>query len=97
MTNVTPIDQDQSMFFSTIAHSKEPGHDGDEPIGIAKKMIEAQHVQISHDFHIWENQKYLTKPIFQGGEETRYAELRRWLDSQYPAEQRVYAENRAKS
>ena len=90
MTNVTPVDHDQSVFFSTIAHSKEPGDTGNVATGIAKKMTEAQHVQIKHDFHIWENQKYLVKPIFQGGEETRYAELRRWLDSFYPEEDQVY-------
>jgi 3-ketosteroid 9alpha-monooxygenase subunit A len=90
MTNVTPIDHEQSMFFSTIAHNKEPGDTGNVPTGVARQMIDAQHLQIKNDFHIWENQKYLVKPLFMGGEELRYADLRRWLDTFYPEEDRVY-------
>jgi len=48
-------------------------------------MMKAQHWQIRNDFHIWQNQKYLVKPIFTGREEqTRYAFIRRHFDQFYP-------------
>jgi phenylpropionate dioxygenase-like ring-hydroxylating dioxygenase large terminal subunit len=82
---VTPIDADSCMFFSAVTHTREAGHDGDEPIGIAKKMMEAQHVQIKADFHIWNNMVYRVNPIFSSEpERTRYAFLRRRLDQFYP-------------
>jgi hypothetical protein len=94
MTFVTPVDAERSMFFSTIAHSREPGDRGKVAKGIAKRMTEAQHVQIRHDFHIWQNMRYRVKPIFTGEDErTRYAFLRRHFDRFYPNP--VYAENQA--
>lgn len=85
MTCLTPIDNEKAIFFSTVTHTKEPGDNGEEPKGLAKKMIEAQHVQIRNDFHIWENQMYRVRPIFTGEAElTRYAFLRKHLDKFYP-------------
>ncbi|MBL0925652.1 MAG: Rieske 2Fe-2S domain-containing protein, partial [Sphingomonadaceae bacterium] len=96
LTFVTPIDAEESVFFSTVTHTRGEGEDGDVPVGTAKKMMDAQHVQIRHDFHIWQNMRYRVKPIFTGEDErTRYAFLRRHFDQFYPNP--VYAENRAQN
>ena len=85
VTCMTPIDKNQGIFFSTVTHSKEEGDTGDVPKGIAKRMTDAQHVQIMNDFHIWDNMMYKVRPIFTGPDErTRYAALRRHLDQFYP-------------
>jgi len=85
VTAMTPNDHELGTFFSTVTHSKEEGDNGDVPKGIAKKMMEAQHVQIQNDFHIWQNMMYRVRPIFTGdAEKTRYAFLRKHLDQFYP-------------
>ncbi len=93
MTNLTPIDDHNCMFFSSIRHNKEPGDTGNVSQGLAKRMTAEQHIQIRNDFHIWANMKYKVKPIFTGPEEqSRYAFIRRHFDQFYPNP--VYKENR---
>ncbi len=85
LTVLTPIDEDNAIFFSTVTHNKEPGDTGDTPTGIAKKMMDAQHIQIRNDFHIWQNMTYRVRPIFTGeAEKTRYAFIRKHFDQFYP-------------
>lgn len=85
LPTLTPVDHDNAIFFSTVTGTREPGDDGDIPRGRSGRMMKAQHWQIRNDFHIWQNQKYLVKPIFTGPEEqSRYAFIRRHFDQFYP-------------
>lgn len=85
LPTLTPVDDDNAIFFSTVTATREPGDDGDTPHGRSGQMMAAQHWQIRNDFHIWQNQKYIVKPIFTGTEEqTRYAFIRRHFDQFYP-------------
>jgi 3-ketosteroid 9alpha-monooxygenase subunit A len=80
-----PIDHDSTMFFSTVTHTREPGDTGNQPTGLAKKMMDAQHVQIRNDFHIWQHMKYKVSPMFMGeAEQSRYAFIRKHFDQFYP-------------
>lgn len=80
----TPVDDEFCQMFSTVASSRVDGSTGDEPTGFAKVMIKSQHGQIANDFEIWEHQKYVTKPLYAGKEERRYADFRKWAHQFYP-------------
>jgi phenylpropionate dioxygenase-like ring-hydroxylating dioxygenase large terminal subunit len=82
---VTPVDMETSMLFSTVASYRIPGDEGDVPTGPSARMIEAQHAQIESDFVIWENQKYVSTPIFMGNEEQYYKKVRDFARQFYPA------------
>ncbi|HEX9684054.1 MAG TPA: Rieske 2Fe-2S domain-containing protein [Acidimicrobiales bacterium] len=84
LISCTPIDDEMSQMFSTIGMTREPGDDGDEPTGVARKLVAMQNDQISNDFHIWENQRFVKDPVFVGKEERAYARFRRWTTQFYP-------------
>lgn len=84
LINCTPVDDELSELFSIVAISRDPGDDGDEPTGNARRMIDAQNRQIANDFHIWENQRFVQNPVFAGKEERAYAKFRRWTEQFYP-------------
>ena len=92
MPTLTPVDDKNCIFFSTVTATKEPGDVGDVPAGRSGKFMAAQHWQIRNDFHIWQNMSYLVKPIYTGRtEQTRYAFIRRHFDQFYPNP--VYRDN----
>ncbi|HEX3796971.1 MAG TPA: Rieske 2Fe-2S domain-containing protein [Acidimicrobiales bacterium] len=80
---VTPVDDGQSMVFSTTTAKVDGSPDGlaDQR---AMKMMEAQHLQISNDFRIWENQRYVERPPYAGHEELYFPRFRRWIAQFYP-------------
>lgn len=82
---VTPVDDELSELYSTVATQREPDDTGDEPTGFAEKLIAAQHRQIGNDFHIWENQRFVERPAYAGSEERWYARFRRWTEQFYPS------------
>lgn len=81
---VTPIDDELSELYSTVATNREADDPGDEPTGFAAKLIDAQHKQIENDFHIWENQRFVQRPAFTGLEEVAYGKFRSWTEQFYP-------------
>jgi nitrite reductase/ring-hydroxylating ferredoxin subunit len=85
MVCMTPVDDDMSMVFSTIAGTREPGSP-DEPGGRTKKMMDAQFGQVQNDFNIWANQRYVKRPLFVGPEQQWYVKLRQWARQFYPIE-----------
>lgn len=92
MTNITPVDKDNTMFFSTVTANKEPGVDEGDTSGRHYRMMMDQHTQIRNDFHIWQNMRYRVKPLFTGeAEKTRYRFIRHHFDQFYPNP--VYREN----
>lgn len=78
----TPIDEEHSEMFSTIATNRIPGTA--EPEGVAAKWIALQQEQITHDFHIWENQRYVDRPLYAGSEERPFVGVRRFALQFYP-------------
>lgn len=46
-------------------------------------MMEVQHGQIQRDFSIWENQRYIRKPLSLTDVEKYITPLRRWADQFY--------------
>jgi 3-ketosteroid 9alpha-monooxygenase subunit A len=85
LVTLTPVDDQRSIFFSSVTATREPGDTGDEPQGRSGRFMKAQHWQIRNDFHIWGNMRYLPDPIFTGpAEQTRYAFIRRHFDQFYP-------------
>jgi nitrite reductase/ring-hydroxylating ferredoxin subunit len=80
----TPVDDEFAELYSTIATTREPGQPGDVPAGNAKRLIDEQNHQITRDFHIWENQRFVKAPVFAGKEERAYARFRRWTEQFYP-------------
>lgn len=80
----TPIDDDHSEIFTTIAVSREPEDFGDEPTGRAARIISVQRAEFEKDFRIWENQRYSPNPAYAGSEERLYASLRRHFRQFYP-------------
>src|SRR5581483_9752511 len=83
----TPIDEEHSEMFSTITTNRIPGEP--EPVGVAAKWIALQQEQITHDFHIWENQRYVERPLYAGSEERPFAAVRRFARQFYPARREV--------
>jgi phenylpropionate dioxygenase-like ring-hydroxylating dioxygenase large terminal subunit len=84
LASATPIDDDYSEVFSTIAASRETGDVGDVPQGNALRMITIQQNEFAKDFHIWEHQRYAHSPSYAGREERLYASLRRHFKQFYP-------------
>jgi phenylpropionate dioxygenase-like ring-hydroxylating dioxygenase large terminal subunit len=84
ITGHTPIDEDYTDYFYTMACVREPGDTGDEPKGRPARWIQLQQEIIKQDFFTWENMKYLDKPNFAVEEAKDYAALRRWARRFYP-------------
>lgn len=84
ITGHTPVDEDYTDYYFTMACIREPGDTGDEPNGRAARWIQLQQEIIKQDFFTWENMKYLPKPNFAVEEAKDYAALRRWAQRFYP-------------
>jgi hypothetical protein len=84
ITGHTPVDEDYTDYWFTMACVREPGDRGDRPSGRAEKWIQLQQEIIKQDFFTWENMKYLPKPNFAIEEAKDYAALRRWAQRFYP-------------
>jgi 3-ketosteroid 9alpha-monooxygenase subunit A len=82
MICMTPVDDENSMVFSTIASTRLPGHP-DKPGGRSKGLMDAQFMQVQNDFRIWTNQTYVQKPLFVGAEREWYVKLRLWARQFY--------------
>ena len=80
---VTPLDHVRSKAWSTIAATRDPASP-DEVGGTAGLMMTEQVRQVRRDFFIWENQRYVEKPLFVMPEERNYYELRHWFRQFYP-------------
>ena len=94
LNTLTPVDDNNSIFFSTVTATRDPGATDEEPKGRGWRMMQEQHWQIRNDFHIWGNMLYRPKPIFTGpAEQSRYAFIRRHFDQFYPNS--VYADRGA--
>ena len=85
LVSVTPVEQDTSRLWSTIAATREEGDDG-EPSLRVQLLMDVQVEQLSNDFHIWEHLRYTDKPMYAGIDERLYPRLRRWRDRFYPAD-----------
>jgi hypothetical protein len=79
---VTPLDHVRSKAWTTIAATRDP-HRPDSVGGAAGLMMTEQVKQVRRDFHIWENQRYVDKPLFVMPEERNYYELRQWFRQFY--------------
>jgi len=86
ITGHTPVDEEYTDYWFTMACVREEGDTGDVPTGRAARWIELQQEIIKQDFFTWENMKYLTKPSFAVEEAKNYAALRRWCRRFYPAD-----------
>ena len=86
ITSHTPVDEEYTDYWFTMACRREPGESGDVPGGRAARWIELQQEIIKQDFFTWENMKYLAKPNFAVEEAKNYASLRRWARRFYPAD-----------
>jgi len=84
ITGHTPVDEDYTDYYFTMACIREPGDTGDKPKGRAARWIQLQQEIIKQDFFTWENMKYLPKPNFAVEEAKDYAALRRWAQRFYP-------------
>lgn len=85
LVSVTPVDDETSLAWSTVASTREPDHP-DEPGGRSLMMMEAQAQQLRQDFDIWENLRYTDEPLWSGADERLYVRLRKWRDRFYPAD-----------
>jgi phenylpropionate dioxygenase-like ring-hydroxylating dioxygenase large terminal subunit len=79
---VTPIDHIRSTAWSTIAATRDPKC-ADPAQGPAGVMMTEQVRQVRRDFFIWENQRYVTKPLYVLPEEHNFFELRKWFRQFY--------------
>ena len=86
ITGHTPVDEQYTDYWFTMACVREPGDTGDVPSGRAARWITLQQEIIRQDFFTWENMKYLPKPNFAVEEAKDYAALRRWARRFYPDE-----------
>jgi phenylpropionate dioxygenase-like ring-hydroxylating dioxygenase large terminal subunit len=87
ITGHTPVDEEYTDYFYTMAAVREPGDEGDIPQGRAARWISLQQEIIKQDFFTWENMKYLPKPNFAIEEAKDYAALRRWARRFYPPDE----------
>ncbi len=88
VTSHTPVDEEYTDYYFTMACVREPGDLGDVPTGRAARWIALQQEIIKQDFFTWENMTYLAKPNFAVEEAKNYAALRRWARRFYPPETR---------
>lgn len=78
----TPIDENSSYVFSSVATTRRPG-DPDEPTGRALAMMQLQHDQITRDCAVWQHQRYVQRPLSLHDTERYIVPLRRWADQFY--------------
>jgi phenylpropionate dioxygenase-like ring-hydroxylating dioxygenase large terminal subunit len=86
ITGHTPVDEEYTDYWFTMACRREEGDTGDVPTGRAARWIELQQEIIKQDFFTWEHMQYLEKPSFAVEEAKNYAALRRWCRRFYPAD-----------
>jgi len=86
ITGHTPVDEEYTDYWFTMACRREEGDTGDMPTGRAARWIELQQEIIKQDFFTWEHMQYLEKPSFAVEEAKNYAALRRWCRRFYPAD-----------
>jgi nitrite reductase/ring-hydroxylating ferredoxin subunit len=75
---VTPVDHIRSVGWSVIAATRDKEHP-EVVSGAAGLMMTEQVQQVRRDFFIWENQRYVEKPLFVMPEERHYYALRQWF------------------
>ena len=86
ITGHTPVDEDYTDYYFTMACEREPGDKSDVPSGRAGRWISLQQQTVRQDYFIWENMRYLPKPNFAVEEAKDYAALRRWARRFYPSD-----------
>ncbi|HLN17062.1 MAG TPA: Rieske 2Fe-2S domain-containing protein [Acidimicrobiales bacterium] len=86
ITGHTPVDEEYTDYWYTMACIREPGDKGDKPAERAMRWCNLQQEIIKQDFFTWEHMKYLTKPNFAVEEAKNYAALRRWARRFYPVD-----------
>ncbi|MCG8592387.1 MAG: Rieske 2Fe-2S domain-containing protein [Proteobacteria bacterium] len=82
---MTPIDDEMCRNFMQQTSQRVEGDTGDEPTGIALRMLELQWEVIPQDYFAWEHMKYLPAANFAPEEADAYVKLRRWCSQFYPA------------
>lgn len=82
MVCMTPVDDDNSMVFSTIASTRLPEFP-DKPGGRSAGLMKAQFAQVANDFQIWTNMQYVQRPLFVGEEREWYVKIRQWARQFY--------------
>jgi nitrite reductase/ring-hydroxylating ferredoxin subunit len=87
----TPVSHSASLLFNSVSSNREPEFP-EEPGGRGGRMMEVQAAQIQRDFHIWENQRYVRKPLSLQQTERYITPLRRWADQFYS--DKVYRDER---
>jgi phenylpropionate dioxygenase-like ring-hydroxylating dioxygenase large terminal subunit len=86
ITGHTPVDEDYTDYYFTMACIRDPGDTGEVPTGRAERWMRVQQQTIKQDYSIWENMRYLPKPNFAVEEARDYAALRRWARRFYPSD-----------
>jgi phenylpropionate dioxygenase-like ring-hydroxylating dioxygenase large terminal subunit len=86
ITGHTPVDEEYTDYYFTMACIREPGDTSGVPTGRAERWMRVQQHTIKQDYPIWENMKYLPKPNFAVEEAKDYAALRRWARRFYPSD-----------
>jgi hypothetical protein len=86
ITGHTPVDEEYTDYWFTMACVRQPGHTGEVPDERAARWIALQQTTVKQDYFIWENMKYLERPNFAVEEAKDYAALRRWARRFYPAD-----------
>ena len=81
MVATTPVDSVKSVARTWIAMERDPGEGVSDA---AVVLMREQAKQVRRDFAIWENQRYVDKPLFVFPEERNFYELRRWFRRFYP-------------
>ncbi len=81
---MTPIDEQRCRNFMQQTSKRVEGDTGDEPTGIALKMLELQWKVIPQDYFAWENMSYLPAASFTREEVEAYTGMRRWCYQFYP-------------
>jgi phenylpropionate dioxygenase-like ring-hydroxylating dioxygenase large terminal subunit len=84
ITGHTPVDEEYTDYYFTMACVREQGDDGDVPNERAARWIRVQQETVKQDYFIWENMQYLSKPNWAVEEAKDYAALRRWASRFYP-------------
>ena len=90
----TPIDDENSDYFTTILVRQDmsaEGCEGDLPVGNALKRIQEQEKQAGRDRPIWQHMVYVERPAYTRSEGGPFMKLRRWAKQFYPQDGLVAA------
>lgn len=86
LVGVTPVDDENSVFFMTNWVLRHAGDDGDELPPIVRQRLEEQYKQAERDHVIWEHMRYVPNAPTTPEETEGYRALRTWARRFYPGE-----------